>query len=256
VVRATRVALSPQGLRLHLGGRLDLPSGARAPRWARASGTASYSHPITSTGSGWFSIASSAMQSAIDAGVRLFECCAHPANGVRLDGVETKEGTLPRARSAPPNAQPSGPYLQTAVLCEKVLHEQDGVLSLIRIIDRIISSAVGADVPDEMPPVPVNLTLAIVLKSGEARGSHNLRIALEAPSGLDVGAQHMPVLLEGDADRGVNVIVNFGFQAEQQGVYWFAVYFGDRDVLLTRVPLRIVYQPQRLAAGPTSAPES
>jgi hypothetical protein len=29
-----------------------------------------------------------------------------------------------------------GPYLAIAVICEKALHEQDGVISLIRIIDR------------------------------------------------------------------------------------------------------------------------
>jgi hypothetical protein len=29
-----------------------------------------------------------------------------------------------------------GPYLNAALLCEKVLQERDGVLSIIRIIDR------------------------------------------------------------------------------------------------------------------------
>ena len=30
-----------------------------------------------------------------------------------------------------------GPYWATAVLCEKVLEEKDGVQSLIRVVDRI-----------------------------------------------------------------------------------------------------------------------
>jgi hypothetical protein len=30
-----------------------------------------------------------------------------------------------------------GPFLQTAVICEKVLQEQDGAVSAIRLIDRV-----------------------------------------------------------------------------------------------------------------------
>jgi hypothetical protein len=58
----------------------------------------------------------------------------------------------------------------------------------------------------------------------------------------------LPVLLEGE-ERGVNLLLGVAFQAEQEGLYWFNVFFGDREVLLTRVPLRIVYQPQRLGAS-------
>lgn len=157
--------------------------------------------------------------------------------------------------SRPPEAPPTGPYLQAALLCEKVLNERDGVLSFIRVVDRIMISAVGPDVPAEMPPTAVNLTMVIVLKSGEARGSHPVRISFEAPSGQQFGDHQVPVLLEGDADRGHNMLINLAFQAEQQGVYWFNVYFGDNDVLLTRTPLRIVYQPQRLGSGPRSPDE-
>ncbi len=141
------------------------------------------------------------------------------------------------------------------MLCERVLQEQDGVLSFIRMVDRIVSTAVGTDVPAEMPAVPVNLTMVIVLKSGDARGSYAVRVGLEAPSGQHLGDQQLPVLLEGEGDRGINLIVNLAFQAEMQGIYWFSVYFGDQDVLLTRVPLRIVYQPQRVGAAPTPPDE-
>ena len=161
----------------------------------------------------------------------------------------------PRPRSMAPVAPPGGPYLQVAVLCEKALQEQDGVLSLIRIVDRITTTAIGPDAPAEMPPVPVNLTAVIVLKAGQARGRYGLRIGLEAPSGLDAGPDvHLPVFLEGE-DRGVNLVVAVNLQAEQEGLYWFNVFFGDDEVLLTRIPLRIVYQPQRTGSGP-AAPSS
>ena len=48
----------------------------------------------------------------------------------------------------PPKPRP-GPYVCMALLCEKVLNEQDGVLSVIRVIDRITVSrrARGAHAP-------------------------------------------------------------------------------------------------------------
>ena len=100
-----------------------------------------------------------------------------------------------------------------------------------------------------MPPFPVNLTVVIVLKSGSARGRHSIRLTVEAPSGEQLPQEaSMPVLLEGE-ERGVNLLLNLGFQAELEGLYWFNVHFGTQDVLLTRIPLRVVYQPQRLGAS-------
>jgi hypothetical protein len=155
--------------------------------------------------------------------------------------------STPEAR--PPESPPGGPYLSAALLCERVLQEGDGVLSIIRVVDRLIQSAVGPGAPDDMPPFPVNLTLVVLLKSGEARGRHTVRLAIEAPSGeLLPDAGSLPVLLEGE-ERGVNLLLNLGFIAEQEGLYWFNVHFGTQDVLLTRIPLRVVYQPQRLGAS-------
>lgn len=136
-----------------------------------------------------------------------------------------------------------------------MLTEQDGVLSLVRLVDRIIHSSIGPGAPDEMPPIPVNLTLAVVLKSGAARGRYMVGISVEGPSGQTVGEPvTLPVLLEGE-DRGVNLLVQVGLQAEHEGLYWFDVRFGSDGVLLTRVPLRVIYQPQRIGRAPTEAAE-
>lgn len=138
-----------------------------------------------------------------------------------------------------------------AVLCEKVLQEQDGVLSVIRVVDRIIQTAIGPEAPEEMPPVPINLTVVVVLKSGSALGRNNVRITLDGPSGLPVGPEiSLPVHFEGD-ERGSNLVLNLGFQAEDEGLYWFNVELEPQGVLLTRIPLRVIYQPQRLGTGAT-----
>ena len=45
-----------------------------------------------------------------------------------------------------------GPYLSAAFFCEKVLVEQDGVKSAIRIVDRVTRTVVHPNPPPEMEP--------------------------------------------------------------------------------------------------------
>jgi hypothetical protein len=61
-----------------------------------------------------------------------------------------------------------GPFLQVAALCEKVLYEHDGVVSLIRVIDTIAHTERGPDAPEEMAEVRSPLVLLVSLKTGVA----------------------------------------------------------------------------------------
>ncbi len=143
------------------------------------------------------------------------------------------------------SGESGGPYLQAAIFCERVLQEQDGVLSVIRIVDRLTVTASGPQPPDQMPPTLINLSTVITLKSGFARGSYALRLIPTTPSGKQLRETSVGVLFEGGEDRGVNVLLNIQLQAEEDGLYWFDVLLADQ--LLTRMPLRLVYQ--RLSLG-------
>jgi hypothetical protein len=100
-----------------------------------------------------------------------------------------------------------------------------------------------------MPPVPINLWMAVTLKAGAARGRHTVRIVTEAPSGQRLPQTfEVPVLFEGE-DRGVNIIVQFNFQADAEGLYWFDVLLEGQAQSLTRMPLRVVYQPIRAGSS-------
>lgn len=139
-----------------------------------------------------------------------------------------------------------GPYLQTAVFCEKVLTEQDGVLSLIRIVDRVTHTRTDPGAPDTLPPFDYQLTLVVTLKSGKATGRHTLKIERQLPSGElqhDQSAQ-VPVFLEGE-NRGANIVIEVGARFEMEGVYWYNLSVDDE--LLTRMPIEIRYA--RLAVG-------
>lgn len=135
---------------------------------------------------------------------------------------------------------PSGPFLSAALLCERVLVEQDGVASLIRIVDRRLHTQVGPDAPDEMPAVSIDWSLVLLFKAGSARGRSEVLLQIEAPSGLRLGDPiRLPVLFEGE-DRGVQLVAQLGLELSEEGLYWINVRLDGRPI--TRVPFRLVYQ--------------
>lgn len=140
-----------------------------------------------------------------------------------------------------------GPFLLAALLCEKVLQEQDGVKSAIRIIDRVTHTVVGPNPPSEMDPFDYDAALLLRLKSGSARGLHTLGIRLVKPSGESPTPMTQSVIFEGEEDRGVDVVVNLRIRFDQSGIYWFQISLNN--VRLTQVPLRVVYMPETRQIG-------
>ena len=137
-----------------------------------------------------------------------------------------------------------GPFLAMAVICETALQEANGVLSIIRVLERI---QVNGQTP-EMTPVNIKLSIVVVLRSGFYKGNAKVVIKPIPPSNQDMNPIEVSVLLEGD-DRGANVIVNAPeFPISEEGLYWFDVSVSD--VLFTRIPFRVLYQ----RVGPTSDP--
>ena len=92
-----------------------------------------------------------------------------------------------------------GPYVQLAAICEKVLQEADGVLSVIRVIDRLILTAQGTELPDELPQgLLANVTFVVSLRPDDARGRHPLQVRIQQPSGVFLPEQTFDVMFEGD----------------------------------------------------------
>jgi hypothetical protein len=134
-------------------------------------------------------------------------------------------------------------HLSMAVFCEKILQEADGVLSVIRVIDRFL---VAGQTPDISPTV-LAFTVLISFKSGFLRGKQKISIKPKSPSGADLASMEFPVLFEGDDDRGVNLGLPTNFMVNEEGLFWFDVYLADE--LVTRMPLRVIYQRTPLPMG-------
>lgn len=143
-------------------------------------------------------------------------------------------------------ANEGGPYVQAACFCNMVIEDKTGALSLIRIIDMLTHTQTGPNPPEEMPPVPYEGTLVLMLKSGRAMGRHNLKIVPELPSGETQDSIVTSVHFEGD-EKGQNVISNLRYVFTQEGLHWFNVYLDDDK--LTAIPFRVRYH--RVVTGPT-----
>jgi hypothetical protein len=144
-----------------------------------------------------------------------------------------------------------GPYLQAACFCEMVIQDKDGTLSLIKIVDRVNYTAMGVAPPDEMQPFTYYLKLVLMLKSGRATGSYEVKIVPELPSGIMLKdfPYALSVHFEGE-DRGHNLLSDLRYTFEQPGLYWFHVFLDDE--LWTKLPLRVIYS--RITTGPPRSP--
>ena len=142
-----------------------------------------------------------------------------------------------------------GPYLTSALLCELVLQESNGVNSIIRVIDRLTVSATGLEPPPEMPTSQHKYTLYVAFKSGSARGVKELKLRLQKPSGDSPPATTYPLNFEGEDDRGVNLVIQMAIDIDEVGLWWFDVSLDG--VSVTKIPLRVIYLRQ-----PTPGPQA
>jgi hypothetical protein len=139
-----------------------------------------------------------------------------------------------------------GPWLALGAICEKVIEDKEGVLSLIRVIDRVVVSAQGLTPPEKMPAVDMQGTLVISLKAGAAQGRHAINIEIEGPDGITRPGPQYSMVFEAP-DRGHNLMLQLQMRLELEGLYWFNIRLEDR--LLTRVPLRAIYAPTKTVGG-------
>ena len=131
-----------------------------------------------------------------------------------------------------------GPFLTIATFCEQVIEDKSGVLSLIRIVDRMSISTQGPTSPENMPPAMLNWFLVLNFKSGEAHGSLPVKIEPELPSGFRLEPMTLSAHFEG-GNRGTNIVSKINMKLEMPGIYWFRIYLNDE--FLTQVPIEVIY---------------
>ena len=133
--------------------------------------------------------------------------------------------------------QPLEPRLRISALCERVLEEKDGVLSMIRVIDRLVITAEGTEVPRELPPGRAPITALMSWVDG--LGNYEAKIRVDMPDGSSVESMTLPFYLD-SLDKVQNHIVRMVLPIKRAGIYWFNFLLGDK--VKNRVPLRVIYQ--------------
>jgi hypothetical protein len=141
-----------------------------------------------------------------------------------------------------PDIHAPRPWVQVAAICHTALIENTGQLSVIRIMDRI---GVGGFTP-QMQPQPLQLTMALSIKSGDMHGQYNIRLRVTSPQGQETIGQEIMFLFEG-GDRGVQSVIPIAMVATETGTYWFDILLEEE--VLTRVPLTVMYQRMQLQPG-------
>jgi hypothetical protein len=121
------------------------------------------------------------------------------------------------------------PVVVYAVLCNEVREDEDGLTSVIGILEKIILLG-------ERPTV-LN---GIARVYAESAGEYPFRAAIVAPSGKVVSDLRYPMRFDEDeSDR--EVLLNLVLRAEEEGTHWLQVSIGSSAP--TRVPLGVRWAP-------------
>ncbi len=138
----------------------------------------------------------------------------------------------------------SGPYVQAALLCEKMLMEAGNVPSFIRVVDRFtIPKPTGLPTGVQVFEQPLQFTLALMVKSGDlGTGRHEVKIRLRKPDSTYGPESSTSIFFAGGDDNGAIIAMPIMMPNPEEGLHWFEINFEGVGVI-TQVAMRVVYQP-------------
>lgn len=150
------------------------------------------------------------------------------------------------------HVNPRGPYLNLAVICENVLEDKDGAISIIRIVDKFTVSTqltVGNQtVQLENTAGFIQFQAVIGFKAGNARGCRLLKLIVWSPSRQVVAEATAIVELQGGGVPGHIVRTPIALVVKEPGIYWVDVTLNENEI--TRMPLQVVFGPPEAGTMP------
>jgi hypothetical protein len=134
------------------------------------------------------------------------------------------------------------PHAILAVVAEKVLKEEDKVISLVRVVDKT-KLTFPPPVPDEVMPkagsaLSLQLYFAAIIKSGGFVGTCKVDVFQTNPSGVrNRFATSNNVEFDGAPDNGASFILPLVVIWDKDGYYWIEGEIDGREVF--RTPLHV-----------------
>lgn len=144
----------------------------------------------------------------------------------------------------PLEVHPSGPFVQAGFLCDRVMTEQDGVNSYVRVVDRFQKVILQPNAPAE--PHRAAFTIVILIRAGDAVGPFDVEVQMQQPSGQRSEPQIMTVHLTPGARINLHIPTQIVF--EEQGQY--AVLVSIAGKLLAEIPFDVLQGYQTFGAPP------
>lgn len=141
-----------------------------------------------------------------------------------------------------------GPYLQLATICERFILENDGALTLFRVIDRFVISGTTQD----MPQTAISFNVVVNFRSGHFTGSLDLDLEVINPNIQMTQKMQIPASFEGPEEKAFQLIGNITMMVAETGLYWITVKLAGEEK--TRIPIRVLYQRQPTISTGVIAP--
>ncbi len=129
------------------------------------------------------------------------------------------------------------PYLAIATPCDNVLHEGDGVFSLIRLADIYHFSS-----DPQLPISNMALLLRGLLQFRGGTENFEVRIAVVGPKEDQLFSVVAPIALSGEP-HSATVKMEFPIGVQNEGLYRLEVFRGDEQ--LARLPFQIRRAPHQ-----------
>ena len=139
------------------------------------------------------------------------------------------------------------PVVGLACLCEKVLTEKDGVITLVRLVDQF-TAVVPPNLPEGFKP-HISMTLVLNLRAAGLTGKHDVRIVMHGPTKAADPQDFVVEFPPGDLSA-VNLLLTVGIGIEKFGNCRLDVLFDGEP--LTTVPFRLIEAQAQTDAAPVS----
>jgi hypothetical protein len=136
---------------------------------------------------------------------------------------------------------PLEPSLKVGALCEQVLEQKDGVISIIRLIDRLVITFQGKDVPKELPPGITEVTAVMCWVNG--LGDYEAKVNVKTPDNEIIESGTLPFRLD-SLESVHNQVVKMTIPVRVPGHYWFEFILNEE--MRGRVPLHVIYQRKQM----------
>jgi hypothetical protein len=132
-----------------------------------------------------------------------------------------------------------GPFLSSALFCEKLLVEQDNVKSAIRIVDVVTMTAEGPDPPKEMTPFDYEGRMLMRFITGAARGRYELGMTIANPDNTSRERIARDIEFGDQPEQGLDVVTSLKIRFGMPGTYWFRIDLNGTQI--TQIPMRVDY---------------